>query len=251
MGAYGIKAIHPSSTATDNLPHVLAYATARTTAGHLVLDIWNGPSSSSRKFSIDKDGNVAVTSNIRTSASSALIAPSTSDAADNCAIFLAGGGDATSTRGAYIMVGGNESFSGAGDVTIAAGDVAGGDININTGGTNAGFITRAGVWTLGTGGVETGATRGDLVVKNTLGIRAVNAAANNTYALIGGNASDQVVIAAGGADIKWGKAEVALGGGAAPTLGTIGGSGPTVATQQGWLRVIASDGTVRWMPTWL
>ncbi len=43
-------------------------------------------------------------------------------------------------------------------------------------------------------------------------------------------------------------AEVALGGGAAPTLGTIGGSGPTGAAQTGWLKVTNSAGSVRFAP---
>lgn len=41
----------------------------------------------------------------------------------------------------------------------------------------------------------------------------------------------------------------ALGGGATPTFGTIGGSGPTSAAQQSWWRI--NDGTAsRWVPIW-
>lgn len=71
------------------------------------------------------------------------------------------------------------------------------------------------------------------------------------------NASDQVEIGDGGipvfldgSDIKWGKALVALGGGAAPTLGTIGGSGPATAAQNTWLRVLDSTGAAAWIPVW-
>ena len=42
---------------------------------------------------------------------------------------------------------------------------------------------------------------------------------------------------------------VALGGGAAPTLGTIGGSGPTAAAQSGWLSFLVA-GAPRFMPYW-
>jgi hypothetical protein len=42
----------------------------------------------------------------------------------------------------------------------------------------------------------------------------------------------------------------ALGGGAAPTLGTIGGSGPTAAAQARWLRV-RIGGTINWIPAWV
>lgn len=53
-----------------------------------------------------------------------------------------------------------------------------------------------------------------------------------------------------GADIQWGKALVALGGGAAPTFGTIGGTGPTVAAQNSWERRLDSTGAVCWAPIW-
>lgn len=43
---------------------------------------------------------------------------------------------------------------------------------------------------------------------------------------------------------------VALGGGAAPTLGTIGGTGPTAAAQSKWLE-IKIGGTSHWIPVWI
>jgi hypothetical protein len=249
MAAFGLKALHPSSTATDDKPHIIGFSTPRSTAGLLLLDVWNGSSTAARKFSIDKDGHLAVKGNIIVSTTDTLIAPDTSDAADTKAVHIAGGGAATSTRGAYISAYGNEG-GGTGDLYLSAGNVVGAEINFLSGGSNSGYFTANGVLTLGTGGVDTGAARGDLVVKNTLGIRAVNAAANNTYALIGGNASDQVVLAGGTTDIKWGKAEIALGGGSSATLGTVAGSGPSTATQNGWLKVINSDGQSRFIPTW-
>ena len=42
---------------------------------------------------------------------------------------------------------------------------------------------------------------------------------------------------------------VALGGGATPTLGTIGGSGPTSAAQAQWIEVDIG-GTPHWIPVW-
>ena len=42
---------------------------------------------------------------------------------------------------------------------------------------------------------------------------------------------------------------VALGGGAAATLGTVGGSGPATAGQNAWLRVLIG-GNARWLPYW-
>jgi hypothetical protein len=41
-----------------------------------------------------------------------------------------------------------------------------------------------------------------------------------------------------------------LGGGATPTLGTIGGSGPTTAAQNGWVEFTDGGGASFWMPSW-
>ncbi len=43
---------------------------------------------------------------------------------------------------------------------------------------------------------------------------------------------------------------VALGGGAVPTLGTIGGSGPAAAGQNSWLGFRDATGTKIWIPVW-
>jgi hypothetical protein len=59
-----------------------------------------------------------------------------------------------------------------------------------------------------------------------------------------------ILVDPGTADIKWGKALVALGGGAAPTFGTIGGTGPTAAAQNAWMRVLDSTGAAFWIPVW-
>lgn len=72
---------------------------------------------------------------------------------------------------------------------------------------------------------------------------------NNAEMALGTNGADVLTLTAAG-DIKWHKAMVALGGGAAPTVGTIGGSGPAVAAQRGWLRLIESDGTASFLPLW-
>ena len=42
---------------------------------------------------------------------------------------------------------------------------------------------------------------------------------------------------------------IALGGGAAPTLGTIGGAGPTAAAQAQWVE-IDIGGVAHWIPAW-
>lgn len=67
---------------------------------------------------------------------------------------------------------------------------------------------------------------------------------------LNGFATGKVTIAGGGGDIQWGKALVALGAGAPPTLGTIGGSGPATAGQNSWLRLLDSAGNPCWVPVW-
>lgn len=49
--------------------------------------------------------------------------------------------------------------------------------------------------------------------------------------------------------LNTGLARVANGGGAAPTVGTIGGSGPTAAAQAGWWQMQIA-GTDHWVPVW-
>jgi hypothetical protein len=53
-----------------------------------------------------------------------------------------------------------------------------------------------------------------------------------------------------GSDIVWGRPLVALGGGAAPTFGTIGGTGPATAAQNTWMRVVDSTGVAFFVPAW-
>jgi hypothetical protein len=66
---------------------------------------------------------------------------------------------------------------------------------------------------------------------------------------VGTSAGDLKLASANG-DIQWGTALVALGGGATPTLGTIGGSGPATAAQNSWMRIVDSAGAAFWVPAW-
>lgn len=63
-------------------------------------------------------------------------------------------------------------------------------------------------------------------------------------------AATEIILSSDGGDVKWGKPLVALGGGAVPTFGTIGGSGPATAAQNTWMRVIDSTGAAFWVPAW-
>lgn len=51
-------------------------------------------------------------------------------------------------------------------------------------------------------------------------------------------------------DVQWLVAQTALGGGAAPTVGTIGGGGPATAAQNSWLRIKDSTGAAMFIPCW-
>lgn len=84
------------------------------------------------------------------------------------------------------------------------------------------------------------------------------ASSNRQIILTGSNGGNPTIdvsagalkLSAGTSDIQWGKANVALGGGAAPTVGTIGGAGPAAAAQRNWLRFLESDGTASFIPVW-
>ena len=53
MAAFGIKAIQPQ----DN-EHIFGFATARGTADDALLEVWNGPTQSDLRFTIDKEGQL-------------------------------------------------------------------------------------------------------------------------------------------------------------------------------------------------
>lgn len=108
------------------------------------------------------------------------------------------------------------------------------------------LVTTAASFAVGT----TSATAGAIRIPNNTTIAARNAGNSNNVTLVSLNTSDVVVIAASGGDIQWGRALVALGGGSAPTLGTIGGSGPATAGQNAWMRVLDSAGVPFWVPIW-
>lgn len=97
----------------------------------------------------------------------------------------------------------------------------------------------------------TNTNSGDIVMTNGVDIRFTDQSGPSAKAFLSIGAADQCIIGREAADIQWGKAQVALGAGAGATLGTVGGSGPTTAGQSDWLRIKASDGSLRWIPCWL
>ena len=123
-------------------------------------------------------------------------------------------------------------------VDDAMGLVAGWTINAPSMTLGTGSVTTAGALNVG-GNVNQGSVNrfGVRIISNPSGGSGVNAA---LWVTAGRSRFDGVV------DIN---APIALGGGAAATLGTIGGSGPTVAAQNEWVQ-IEVNGNVRWIPAW-
>ena len=99
--------------------------------------------------------------------------------------------------------------------------------------------------------ITAGTGAGDVVLASQHSLRSVNAAGTNTAQILGLDGSDRLLLGGSGVnDIIWGRALVALGGGAVPTLGTIGGSGPTAAAQNTWMQVRDSTNALFWVPVW-
>lgn len=109
---------------------------------------------------------------------------------------------------------------------------------------------------VGTSPATTGHVRlpalGSIVARNELntGDVTIMQMASSDRIFFGGGGNFQISIDPGTNDILWAKPLVALGGGAAPTLGTIGGSGPVTAAQNTWLRMKDSGGAIIWLPVW-
>lgn len=137
--------------------------------------------------------------------------------------------------------------------TITVFNSAGGRATIRAGGTNVGVS----ISSTGSGTIQFLTNNSNVlaleVLHRSLGTTAIT--------MIGGDGTNKPTISTNGqnlrieggggaTDIEIGKALVALGGGAAPTLGTIGGSGPATAGQNSWLRLADNSGNAMWVPVW-
>lgn len=103
---------------------------------------------------------------------------------------------------------------------------------------------------------ETGAigTKYDAVtallhVLNNQGVIKFQVHSGTGDALAAGNVTAGGNLIATG-NIQFGQAVDALGGGAAPAFGTMGGTGPTIAAQNSWQRILLSTGATAWIPVW-
>ena len=233
----GIVSINPgaiSATASTNVGRLFVGGTsaltvpAGTTA--IVAGLWVA------------EPNLTATGTI-TSAATCYIADAPTEATNNYALWIAGGVLRTDAQIDFA--------SGASRLRI---DSPGSTIlRFSEGATPTERMRMtAGVLALGTT-VVTGATAGDMTIANGRSYLSVDNAGTGQIGLIGLVAgTDQIVLATTSTtvDIRWNRALIALGGGSAATLGTIGGSGPATAGQNTWMRVMDSAGAAFWVPAW-
>ena len=104
------------------------------------------------------------------------VSMNTVDGSDNQSLYLCGGATASTARGGYVKVEGNEVSSAGGTVKIAAGNVSTGDIDFLTANTQRMIINNAG--NVGIGTTSPGAklevagdikTSGDIIIDNSSG----------------------------------------------------------------------------------
>lgn len=169
----------------------------------------------------------------------------------NCAKFSLGAQTGSNGNQVGAFVAGTRSTLIAGEwadflltqaanITVdhAMGGVFGWGINAPSITLGTGTVTTAGALNVG-GNVNQGSVNrfGIRVLSNPSGGSGINAALWITAGL---SRFDGIV------DIN---APIALGGGAAATLGTIGGAGPTAAAQAQWVQ-IDINGVNHWIPAW-
>jgi hypothetical protein len=163
-----------------------------------------------------------------------------------------GGGPSTGngTPGALSLMAAVAGGSGSAEnVLVEIVKVRGTDVIVNDnialriGNTNVASTGHIRLRTLGSIYARNNANTANLAVVDTTSGDVVR---------IGGDGSNVggIEFQPGTNDIKWGKALVALGGGATPIFGTIGGSGPATAAQNTWMRALDSAGAAFWVPAW-
>ena len=91
---------------------------------------------------------------------------------------------------------------------------------------------------------------GDVILKNNRYVQGLDSGGTVVKAIVGLTSADRVSIDQSGGGVQFGLAVIAMGGGAAPTVGTIGGSGPATAGQNAWKKEFDSTGTAYYIPIW-
>lgn len=157
----------------------------------------------------------------------------------------------TATAANYLALTGAASLAqptlsvGGTDTDISLTILAKGVGSINLGNPGGTVLTLSAIASTVNKVTITGGTSG-----NAPSVAAISSSDTNVGITIASQGTGSVNLSPGTGDIRWNKALVALGAGAAPTFGTIGGSGPATAAQNTWLRVLDSTGTACWLPVW-
>lgn len=230
---------------TAGQPVVTATTISSTAFNALTADLGTGLSTA-----ICKDGQTTCTARIPFAAGINSTLTTDASSISTGSILTAGGIGCAKA----LWVGGLANIAGAvtlqSTLTVSGSTAPGADNTyaLGAGGSRwtSGFFSTAVV--IGTNPAAGGPVR----IANAANIASRNAANSGDISIIGVNSSDQVSLGGvgGTADLQWTKALVSLGGGAAPTLGTIGGSGPSTAAQNSWMRAIDSTGAAFWVPVW-
>lgn len=102
----------------------------------------------------------------------------------------------------------------------------------------------------GTSAVALYLRNGRLCMDNQVDIIGRNVAGTGFLFMLRSDNADRIMLGAAGEDVRFGRALIPLGGGAAPTLGTIGGTGPATAAQNTWMKLFDSGGNAFYLPVW-
>jgi hypothetical protein len=181
----------------------------------------------------------------------------TADGADSSYLYLSGGGSEAggTSRGAGIILTGNEYPAIPGQALIDAGNVAGAKIVLKTENAERLRIDNGVIIIGNVPAVAIGALAGDVVLPNNRDLRGALAAGTNTQSLISLNTSNEVRVGPG-ATIVWVGADQAfmpwVGNGAQTVA--IGNFGPAAIVTPGqpyaWLRMKLNDTSVVYLPVW-
>lgn len=214
----------------------------RPAGGTLRMITVGGANNEGLDFDLDNPNNCRITSSTGASLNIDTIefafGPGvTADGTNNWVMAFAPGLRATQLAGDYSEV----LFTSSTAITIAhaIGTFATWTVNFPTVVLGAGTITNAANVLIQTNPNQGSNDRAGLrITTNPSGGAGVNAALHITAGLARFD---------GRVDINNG---IALGGGAAATLGTIGGAGPTVAAQAQWVEIDIA-GVAHWIPVWI
>lgn len=146
------------------------------------------------QWRVDSSGNL-----VGVNTAGGQIFENTSDATDNAALKISGGGAVESiTRGAYLTLHGNESAGGTGGVDLSAGNVSGAHIVLRAANASGTVIFRPAnttLWTMGTTGDLVGAGTGTIGWALVSGANTACTTTCTTPCVIGQNTATFALVA--------------------------------------------------------